>query len=250
VKPRLTLAVAALCALATLPARAGLHEDMVALDRAYIPALALTNQPKPEVSKRALERLRAQWNAYRTAYATAPAGYAPDAWAAADSKVEAAVAAAEKNLAAGKSLDAHEDLEHVRDAQYALRRGAKVPYFMDDLTAFHSAMEKLVGAVAGKSPATLSDADLATVRLAYGAANLAWQDVLANRARAAQHGVSGEKLAAVQTQIDVETRTLADLKAALAAGDRAMVIEKSIATKPAFSKLFSMFGDFAPVTGT
>jgi hypothetical protein len=138
----------------------------------------------------------------------------------------------------------------VRDAQFALRRGAKIPYFMDDLTAFHSAMEKLVGAVAGKSPATLSDADLATVRLAYGAANLAWQDVLANRARAAQHGVSGEKLAAVQTQIDVETRTLADLKAALAAGDRAMVIEKSIATKPAFSKLFSMFGDFAPVTGT
>ena len=247
---RLTIAIAALCAVLAVPAFAGLHEDMVALDRAYIPALALTNQPKPDASKRAMERLRSQWNAYRTTYPSAPAGYAPAAWTAADREVEAAVAAAEKNLAAGKNLDAHEDLERVREAQYTLRRGAKVPYFMDDLTAFHSAMEKLVGAIAGKTPATLSDADLAAVRLAYDAADRAWQEVLANRARAAQHGVAGEKLAAVQAQIDVETRTLAEAKSALAVGDRAKVIEKSIATKPAFSKLFSMFGDFASVAGT
>jgi hypothetical protein len=248
-KARLTFAIAALYALLALPVFAGVHEDMVALDRAYIPALALTNQPKPEASKRAMERLRTEWNAFRTTYASAPAGYAPDAWAATDREVEAAVATAEKNLAAGKNLDAHEDLERVREAQYVLRRGAKVPYFMDDLTAFHSAMEKLVGAVAGRTPATLSDADLAAVRLAYDAADRTWQEVLATRARTAQHGVAGEKLAAVQAQIDVETRTLAELKAALAAGDRAKVIEKSIATKPAFSKLFTMFGDFASVTG-
>jgi hypothetical protein len=248
-KARLTFAIAALCALLALPVFAGVHEDMVALDRAYIPALALTNQPKPDASKRAMERLRTEWNAFRTTYASAPAGYAPDAWAATDREVEAAVATAEKNLAAGKNLDAHEDLERVREAQYVLRRGAKVPYFMDDLTAFHSAMEKLVGAVAGRTPATLSDADLVAVRDAYAAADRTWQEVLANRARTAQHGVAGEKLAAVQAQIDVETRTLAELKAALAAGDRAKVIEKSIATKPAFSKLFTMFGDFASVTG-
>jgi hypothetical protein len=247
-KARMSLAIAAVCAVLAFPAFAGLHEDMVALDRAYIPALALTNQPKPDASKRAMERLRSQWNAFRTSYASAPAGYAPDAWAAADREVEAAVATAEKHLAAGKNLDAHEDLERVREAQYVLRRGAKVPYFMDDLTAFHSAMEKLVGAIAGKTPATLSDADLTAVRHAYDAAERAWHDVLANRARAAQHGVAGDKLAAVQAQIDVETRTLAELKAALAAGDRAKVIERSIATKPAFSKLFSMFGDFASVT--
>jgi len=248
-KARLSLAIAAVCTALALPACAGLHEDMVALDRAYIPALALTNQPKPDASKRAMERLRSQWSAFRTTYASAPAGYAPDAWAAADREVEAAIAAAEKSLVAGKSLDAHEDLEKVREAQYALRQTAKVPYFMDDLTAFHSAMEKLVGAVAGKTPATLTDADLAAVRRAYEAAERAWQDVLANRARAAQHGVAGDKLAAVQAQIDVETRTLAELESALAAGDRAKVIEKSIATKPAFSKLFTMFGDFASVTG-
>ena len=67
-KARFPLAIAAVCAVLALPAFAGLHEDMVALDRAYIPALALTNQPKPDASKRAkriLAEIRAgtvYWN--------------------------------------------------------------------------------------------------------------------------------------------------------------------------------------------
>jgi hypothetical protein len=223
---------------------------MVALDRAYIPALALTNQPKPDVSKRAVERFRTQWNAFRVTYASAPDGYSAELWASTNGEIEAALAAAEANIAAGKSLDAHENLERVREAQYALRRAAKQPYFMDELTAFHAAMEKLAAAAAGKSPATLSDADLGAIRAAYGEADRRWKEVLANRARVTQHGVSGEKAAAVQAQIDVETRTLSELGAALAAGDKAKAIEKSVATKPAFSKLFQMFGDFAPITGS
>lgn len=244
-----TLAVATLSAILALPAAAGLHEDMVALDQAYVPALALTNQPKPDASKRALERLRAQWNAFRSAYPTAPAGYPADLWTSTEREIEAAIAAAEKNLAAGRSLDAHEDLERVREAQYTLRHAAKAPYFMDDLTAFHTAMEKLAGAAAGKNAATITDAELAAIRDAHAEAERSWKTVLANRALVAQHGIAGDKAAAVQAQIDVETKTLADVQAALAANDKAKAIERSIATKPAFSKLFSMFGDFAAVTG-
>ena len=244
-----TLAIATLCAILALPAAAGLHEDMVALDQAYVPALALTNQPKPDASKRALERLRAQWNAFRSAYPTAPAGYPAELWTSTEREIEAAIAAAEKNLAAGRSLDAHEDLERVREAQYTLRRAAKAPYFMDDLTAFHTAMEKLAGAAAGKNAATITDAELAAIRAAHAEAERSWRTVLANRALVAQHGIAGDKAAAVQAQIDVETKTLADVQAALAANDKAKAIERSVATKPAFSKLFQMFGDFAAVTG-
>ena len=244
-----TLAIATLCAILALPAAAGLHEDMVALDQAYVPALALTNQPKPDASKRALERLRAQWNAFRSAYPTAPAGYPAELWTSTEREIEAAIAAAEKNLAAGRSLDAHEDLERVREAQYTLRRAAKAPYFMDDLTAFHTAMEGLARAAAGKNAATITDAELAAIRAAHAEAERSWKTVLANRALVAQHGIAGDKAAAVQAQIDVETKTLADVQAALAANDKAKAIERSVATKPAFSKLFQMFGDFAAVTG-
>lgn len=245
-----TVAIATLSLILSLPASAGLHEDMVAFDRAYVPALALTNQPKPDVSKRALERLRAQWNAFRAAYPTAPAGYPADLWASTEREIEAAIAAAEKNLAASRSLDAHEDLERVREAQYTLRRAAKAPYFLDDLTAFHTAMEKLAGAAAGRNAATITDAELAAIRAAHADAERAWKDVLANRSMIAQHGIAADKVAAVQAQIDVESKTLAEVKAALAANDKAKAIERSIATKPAFSKLFQMFGDFAAVTGS
>jgi hypothetical protein len=246
---RRSLVIVTLAAAIAVPAHAGLHDDMVALDRAYIPALALTNQPKQDASKRAMERLRAQWNSFRATYPTAPAGYPADLWAATEREIEAALAAAEKNLAAGRNLDAHEDLERVREAQYTLRRTAKAPYFMDDLTAFHTAMEKLAGAAGGRNAATITDADMAAIRSAHVEAERAWKAVLANRALVAQHGIPAEKAAAVQAQIDVESRTLAELGAALAANDKARVIEKAVATKPAFSRLFQMFGDFAPVTG-
>jgi len=196
-----------------------------------------------------MERLRVEWNAFRTAHSAAPDGYPADLWAATERDIEAALAAAEKNLAAGRSLDAHEDLERVREAQYTLRRAAQAPYFMDDLTAFHSAMEKLVRAAAGKSAAMGSDTDLMAIRAAYAEADRSWQGVLANRALVVRHGISADKAAAVQTQIDVETRTLAEVGAALAAGDRTKAIERAMATKPAFAKLFQLFGDFAPVIG-
>ena len=63
------------------------------------------------------------------------------AWQRASATVEAAIVAAEKKIAAGKGPAAHEELEAVREAQYALRREAGVGYYMDDLTAFHAAME-------------------------------------------------------------------------------------------------------------
>jgi len=129
--------------------------------------------------------MRRQRDAFRTSHAMAPAGYAPDAWVAADREVKVALAAAGGNLAAGRSHDAHRGFERVRAAQCRLRWGASVPYFIDDLTALHTAMGKL-----------------------------------------------------------------AELKAAFAAGDRAKAIEKSLATEPAFSKLYPMFGDFAAVVGS
>jgi len=109
------IALVALAALAAQDARADLHSDMVALDRAYVPALALTNQPKAEPAQKAIARLRAEWNRFRTAHSSAPPGFDVTAWAKHLREVEGAIAAAETNVAVGKGPAAHEDLEHVRE---------------------------------------------------------------------------------------------------------------------------------------
>jgi hypothetical protein len=230
-------------------AAADLHEDMVKLDRAYIPALVITNQPLSPTTRRSMERLREEWNGYRARYPKAPAGFTEASWTKADKAIESSIADAEASVKAGKPTVAHEALERVRDAQYALRRGNGVSYWMDDFTAFHAAMEDIAGAAAGKNAGTLTDGDVASIRAAMPQAQRTWQALLAGRGESARYGVSAGQAEALQRQLDVQTQTLSDLKAALEREDRAEIAAKAVATKPAFSKLMQMFGDFAAVRG-
>lgn len=230
-------------------ASADLHEDMVNLDRAYIPALVITNQPVSATTRRAMERLRDEWNGYRTRYPKAPSGFSEASWITASKAIESSIADAEASVKAGKPTAAHEALEGVRDAQYELRRGNGMPYWMDEFTAFHSAMEGIARAAAGKNTATLADGDVAAIRAAMPEAERTWQALLAHRGESARYGVPAGQAEALQRQMDVQTQTLSDLKTALDRGDRAEIATKAVATKPAFSKLLQMFGDFAAVRG-
>jgi hypothetical protein len=237
--PALLVATLLLC---SAPAAAGVSEDMVALDRVYVPALVLTNRPDAEPARRAIAALRAEWNVFRARYAVAPLGYSQAAWDRANATMEAAIVAAEKNAAAGKGPAAHDDLEAVREAQYTLRRDAGVPYFLDDLTAFHAAMERIASAVGGRNANTLTDGEVAAVRAALPEAERTWAVVVANRAQVARHIEAPERVAAAQAQIDAESASLAALRTAVAAGDREGIATSGNALKPGFSKLFSLFG--------
>jgi hypothetical protein len=196
-----------------------------------------------------MERLREEWNGYRARYPKAPAGYTEASWTKADKAIESSIADAEASVKAGKPTVAHEALERVRDAQYVLRRGNGVSYWMDDFTAFHAAMEEIAGAAAGKNAGTLTDGDVTSIRAAMPQAQRTWQALLAGRGESARYGVPAGQAEALQRQLDVQTQTLADLTAALERGDRAEIATKAVATKPAFSKLMQMFGDFAAVRG-
>lgn len=228
--------------LASPPALAGVTEDMAALDRAYVPALVLTNRPEVEPARRAIVALRAEWDAFRARYPVAPAGYPAASWVRATEATEAAIVAAEQKIAAGKGPAAHDELEAVREAMHALRRDAGVAYYMDDLTAFHTAMERIARAVGGRNAQAITDAEVATVRAALPEAERTWLIVVANRAQVARHIESPERQAAAQALIDSEAATLAALNAAAAAGDRAGIAAHGNALKPGYSKLFSQFG--------
>ena len=115
---------------------------------------------------------------------------------------------------------------------------------MDDLTDFHAAMERLAAPATGKTGATLSAGDVATVAAALPEAEASWQVVVANRASAAKLGIAPDVDAQVQRDSEAESQLLTELKMALAAGDRAKIAEKAQLTKPAFSRLFQRFGDF------
>jgi hypothetical protein len=241
---RSLLAIAAAVVLFAQPSVAGTFEDMVALDRSYIPALALTNQPNAAASARAIAALRSDWNRFRQAYAQPPAGFKPATWTTTVATIERAVTDAEARMAAGDSAGAHEALEQVREVLLVARREAGMPYFLDELTEYHTHMEAIVAAVKGKTPATLSGADVAALRTEYVKADRAWKSVVAKRSDASRHVLAPADEPAVQKLIDDESAAMAALGAALAAGDAAQVVPRASAIRPIFARLFISFGDF------
>ncbi len=252
--PLLTaLAAALLLMLAIVPAvrpavaapmpPTNLLADMVTLDRAYIAALALTSQEKLEPSQRSMAILVPTWAAFQAKYIGA--NPADSQWRPDFDAVNGMIGHADEIVRAGSDLlGAHDELEGVRITLMELRERNGLPYFVDHLTRYHEPMEAIVLAGKGKTPETLSAADLDTIRGHLPEAQAIWADVAAAPFDPALFGFSAEKHAALQKQIGMETAALAQLQAALDAGDAPAIIQRSMALKGVFAPLFMMFADF------
>lgn len=238
-----TTILAALCL--PLAAYAGLKEDMIALDRAYIPALAVTTEGKLPESQRAMELLNKQWALFKKQHAATKGGDAQ--WSKDMAGIDRMIADANKVVAGGVDLvKAHEALEGVRMTMLAMRARSRMPYYLDALTRFHDPMEDIVLAAKDKTPETFADADLTKIRTALPEAEKRWAEVKATRVDPA-FALSPEQQKTLAGLIATESEALDNLKKALAGNDRAALIKAAVAIKPAFARIYMSFGDFAPV---
>lgn len=220
--------------------------DSARFDRAYIPALAVTSDQKPAPSLRAMALLNAEWARFRGAwYDAAPAD---PQWRADFDAVGARIAAADAIVARGTELvKAHEELEHVRLTLLALRTRHGIVHYTDLLTRFHEDMETIVLAAKGKTPETLTAADLQRIREHLPGALAVWRDVLAAPLDGALYGMDDRALAAVRAALLEEQRALEALQARLNEGSVPAVIAAAVAIKPPFARTFKQFGDFSQV---
>lgn len=234
----LLLATFLLFAGAARLARADIRDPMVALDRAYVPALALTNMPGKEAPARtALARLVAAWPRFTSSLDPGLAGDPRLRAVLADSgrRVEEA-----RRLADGGDIArAHDALEHVRGSLWKWRASRGIAYFPDALTAFHDAMEHLV--------------DLATkgaggdaVRAAYAATRSRWLDVerAAVTFEAPLHGFDAARRERLGALMSKERALLDDYAVALAAPDPKTLATAGRALKGNFAQAYFLFGDF------
>ena len=227
---------ALLTVLLLLPAavRAGVVDDMAAFERVFIPALALTNQPKQPAERveQALRRLGAAWPEFRSRFSKEPA------LAAAASRTDRALAQAQALLAEAKRAEAHDALEGVRLAFFEARRSAGIELYVDRLTEFHDPMEafvKLAESTASTEP---------QMRAALERASALWR-------RAEQPGFEGTlfgfdqaKYELLRKRVAAEREILGALEQALARGDRAETRALAGRLKSGFAQIYVMFGDF------
>jgi hypothetical protein len=223
--------VAALALIAAGAANAGPIEDAVALDRAYVPALVLTNQPqKPAAATtEALARLKSAWPKLRGAASND---------AAAIAETDAKIREAEQLLGAGSRQGAHDALEGVRIALWKARAARGLDYYPDRLTAFHEEMETIVDLAA--EPAF----DAAKLKRQLAEASALWSRVEGARFDATLFGFDAERTARLNGLVKKEREILGQLDASLASANREAVAAGAKALRANFGQTYMLFGDF------
>lgn len=224
-----------------------LRADMATLDRAFVAALALTSQEKPEPSRKSMAVLVPTWKAFQAKYISV--NPADGQWRADFDTVDGMIERADELVRAGGALvAAHDELEGVRITMMALRERNGIAYYLDHLTRFHEPMEAIVLAGKEKTPETLTAADVEAIRSHLPLAHECWNAALAADFDAALFGFPAEKQAAMKRLIAAESESLAQLQAAIDGGDPALTIQRAVGIKPSFAALFMLFGDFETVS--
>jgi hypothetical protein len=225
-------------------ARADFVVDSAAFDKAYIPALAVTSQGEAEKSKAAMARLNQAWLLYSNAHRQDNPGDA--SWEKGFAEIDKWIREADAIVARGDTLiDAHNVLEHVRVILMQLRQKHGIDYYLDHQTAFHEPMETIVLAAKGKTPATLTEQDLATIRNTLPALDARWKAVQNARFEPGNYGLDSTRAAKVKQTVERETEAIETLKKALAGSDKSAMIQSAAAIKPPFAQLYMLFGAFA-----
>lgn len=216
--------------------------DSAALDRAYIPALMLSNGKDPAKAKAAQEAYEQAWTAFAAKQRNAKPGDA--GWAKMFTIVDKANAEARAAIAAGKMGDAHNAQEEVRHALWHERQALGLQYQPDMLTDFHATMELIIDAVQDKAPAAIGAAEIAKLRPKLAEARKLWQAVKAAQWHPADYGLDAARLESYRAALAAEDKALDELGAALDAGDGARIARAAPAIKPPFARAYAAFGVF------
>lgn len=223
--------------------RVVLLADMVVFDRAYIPALALTNEADAARAQTAVMLLRSQWELFKQAHYRQD-GTKSAEWQAVFDEMDRRIVAADDATRNGNLPLAHTELEGVRTTLLQARRSNKIEYYLDYFTAFHTPMEAIVQATKGQTPATLSDAELAQIGQDLATARARWEELVQAEYDAPLFDLSAEKSAMLWTEMERESAALKELSAALQRGDQAAVLQTAPEIRTHFATAYRLFGDF------
>jgi len=244
-KSILNNAIRCLLVLTLLPfaaSAAGLKEDMVALDRVFVPAYGVINRTpaEPENAKRAMDALNAQWASFRQKYTPAQGG--DPQWPSDMEKIDRMMVAASRIVDSGQDLaKARDELKGVRMTFLDMRQRLNMPYLLDDVVRFHDPMEAIHLTARGKTGEQLSDAEVARITALFSEAEQRWAKVQSAAIDSA-FAPTAERREALNKLMASETRAVGELKQALSSGDREAIAKSAQGLRGPFTALHSSFG--------
>lgn len=232
--------------------------DLANLTRSYIPPLFYTNLPAANTTQavaadaqKSLTQLSTVWGAFKAKYKdrlefipyTSQLNQIDTEIALAGQIVQNAIASGN---AANDLLAAHEALEVIRVNLQTIDKGNGLDYPIDGIKDFHDAMEPFALAVKGKTAATLTDADVATLKGMFPNMETTWNKVTTYQFTTTQFGITTEVKTFIDAAVTSQTTNMTALKTALFAAtpDKTVIAANGNNVKPLFLKLFFSFADF------
>jgi len=240
----------ALAGLLAAGAHAGPLDSSVALDQAYIPALALTTAAQGdagavEKARGALQRLQVRWPALRAALLQDLSSPGPTQATAARqtlAQVDRHLATAAQAVTAANYKAAHEALEEVRIELMHARTARGMDYFVDRLTAYHEPMEVLALAGSGTPSQEMTAARRGQLEAAFVQARALWHGIEQHLPHPQDYQLNDARSAQFRRGVAEETAALGRLSQALRGSDDAALLKAAAAVKPPFARTFTAFG--------
>ena len=221
-----------------------LLKDFASFDRAYIPALSMTNQGEKEQSKISMSLLKDNWKIFKGKYYKHNSK--DSKWKEDFDNVEQMIMKADSIVSnEGNLSDAHNSLEGIRTVFMELRKRSKIEYYIDYLTEFHEPMEAIVLTAKGKNPETFTDADIEKIQKSLDEALSIWTRFEKAKFKKSIFGFNKEKTKTMRNHIKLESESLSKLKQSIETKDKKAIIQSAIGIKPNFVNLFTTFGDFS-----
>jgi soluble cytochrome b562 len=216
---------------------------MAELEMAYIPALALSNQGKLELTKKAVRRLQNEWNDFNAKFYS----YFPYdmLWQSSFKGIGNIIGTAENLLAEGSLDKVHETLEQIRGIMMKLRAEHSISFYIDYLNYYHETMEHILGIAEGAAPSGLTERDITRISELQKTAYQQWESLKAAPFNPDHYAFDRKKLPALHEGIDAIGRSLTDLGSALQTGNKEAIIRASLALRPPYVKTNLLFGDFS-----
>jgi hypothetical protein len=223
--------------------KADIVTDSAVFDKAYIPALAVTSQNDPEKSKSAMIKVNQSWSAFSSEYRQYKSG--DDAWKKGFSDIDKWITKADGIVANGSGMtEAHNALETVRVILMQLRKKHGIDYFVDYQTAFHEPMEEIFLMAKGKTPETLTQQHIDSIRSLMPSLAARWSALQNAKFDPRQFGFDNARTAKLKQLMEAENNAIDALNKAITASDKSAIIQCAAAIKPPFAQIFMLFGEF------
>jgi hypothetical protein len=219
-----------------------LVQAMAAFDRAYIPALALSNQGALEKTRKAALLLMRAWAKLKADYR----GYSgDDRWQTAFERVDEILVEAMDRAEKPDLPGFHEALEGVREIFTGLRGEYSIGYYIDYLNLYHETMEKIAGLGKVDSSEKLGEDKIKAIASLAPEAISRWKDLAGAPFDPKAYQFDAAKTGDLRNAIAAIGESVNRLETALQSRDGEAIASASQDLRPPYVKTFLMFGDFS-----